>query len=200
MKIGILGGTFNPIHKAHLYLAEQYQKALSLDKVLFIPTFIPPHKRVDEMADAALRLEMCRLATENISGFEICDFEVRRADVSYSLVTLQHLHSEYPGAELCFLMGADMFLTVQDWHEPCGIFALATLCACARETGEYEKMQAHIPLLQAMGAKCELLRISPMPMSSTKIRALLKQNVNMQPYLNANVLNFIRENKLYGVV
>ena len=199
MKIGILGGTFNPVHNAHIYLAKQCQKLLALDKVILIPTFIPPHKRVDEMADAKLRLEMCNLAVQNIQGFEVCDFEIRRADVSYSLITLEYLHEEYPNAELCFLMGTDMFLTVQDWHEPRGIFALATLCACAREEGEYEKLLIHRSSLQAMGAKCELLKIPPMPMSSTEIRTMLKQNKNTQEYIDENVDKFIREHKLYGV-
>ena len=199
MKIGILGGTFNPIHRAHIYLAQQYRRELSLDKILLIPTFIPPHKRVDEMADAALRLEMCGLATKNLTGFEVCDFEIRRAEVSYSLITLTHLREEYPDSELCFLMGADMFLTLQDWYEPREIFKLATLCASAREEGELEKMREHMPLLQEMGAKCVLLQIPPMPMSSTEIRAGLKQSADMSAYLDDSVLEFIREHGLYGV-
>ena len=198
MKLGILGGTFNPIHRSHLYLAQQYEQRLGLDEILFVPTFIPPHNRIDELADAEQRLEMCRLAIQGHPGFSVCDFEVRQARVSYTLDTLEYLRGLYPQAELCLLMGADMFLTIQDWHEPQQIFRLATLCACAREEGEYEQMAAHRPLLEAMGARCEILRTPPMPMSSTEIRRKIKEEADMSAYLPDAVWEYIRAHGLYG--
>jgi nicotinate-nucleotide adenylyltransferase len=197
MKLGILGGTFNPVHKAHLYLAGQYRRELELDTVLFIPTFIPPHKRVDELADASDRLEMCRLAIQDIPGFGACDFEIRRGEVSYTLTTLEYLRGEYPEAELFLLMGADMFLTIQDWRRPEDIYRLAALCAAARESGEYGRMLAHQPSLEAAGARCHVLRVEPMPMSSTEIRRRIKEHAEMAGYLPPPVWDYIRERGLY---
>jgi nicotinate-nucleotide adenylyltransferase len=200
MKIGIFGGTFNPIHIAHVHWARQYLKHFGLDKVLIIPTSTPPHKEAPGIADSRHRLEMCRLATIDEPGLAVCDYEIQRGGISYTLDTLRYLRGQEPDAELCLLMGADMFLTVQDWREPREIFRLAALYACARAEGEYEKMLAHKPILEAMGARCELLAAEPMPMSSTEVRRLIKDGTggDMGAYLHPAVWRYIRENKLYG--
>ena len=144
------------------------------------------------------RLEMCRLAAGDESGVEVCGYEIERGGVSYTFETLRHLQGEYPGAECCLLMGADMFLTIQNWREPDEIFRLATLCACAREAGEYQAMLEHAPKLREMGAKCEIIDAEPMPMSSTDIRRRIKEGADMSEYLNPAVWRYIREHKLYG--
>ena len=201
MKIGVFGGTFNPIHQAHMHWARQYQEYFALDQVLIIPTHTPPHKQVPELASAHDRLAMCRLAVGDEPGFVVCDYEIQRGGISYTLDTLRRLHEEYPGAELCLLMGADMFLTMQSWREPREIFRLASLCACAREEGELRKMEEHKPLLEAMGARCELLQAEPTPMSSTDIRQIIHGcggDTDMHEYLHPKVWDYIRERGLYG--
>lgn len=198
MKIGIFGGTFNPIHAAHIYLAERFADALALDRLILIPTFIPPHKPAKDLADAEHRLEMCKLATRKLGRFEVSDFEIREEGRSYTCLTLRHLRGMCPGADFFLLTGADMFLTVQDWKNPQELFGLSTLCAAARETGEHAALEAHAQKLEAMGARCVVLDIEPLPMSSTEIRAALSRGEDLSGRLNADVLEYIKRNGLYG--
>lgn len=198
MKIGVFGGTFNPVHKAHIGLAKKFRDALSLDKLLLIPTFIPPHKPAEDLADAAHRLEMCGIAARGVDGFEVSDFETRGAGRSYTCLTLSHLHEKYSGADLFLLMGADMFLTVQDWKNPAELFRLSTLCAAAREYDEHAALEAHAAKLEAMGAKCVIIDTEPTPLSSTMIREMLARGENASEFLDAGVLDYIKRNGLYG--
>ena len=200
MRIGIFGGTFNPPHLAHMHWARVYKRHFALDRVLIMPTNVPPHKQPSDLAPAENRLEMCKLAIGDDSGFIVCDYEIRRGGVSYTLDTLRYLKDEYPGADICLLMGADMFLSMSTWREPREIFRLVTLCACAREEGEYLKMREHQPMLESMGARCEILQAEPMPMSSTNIRHMIRNSVtNMSGCLHPDVWEYIKTRKLYGV-
>lgn len=198
MKIGVFGGTFNPIHTAHMYLAKRFFDALALDRLILIPTFIPPHKPAGDLADAEHRLEMCRLAARGLDSFEVSDFEVRGKGKSYTFLTLEHLRGECPGADFFLLMGADMFLTVQDWKNPLDIFQNATLCAAARERDEHDALEEHARGLEAMGARCIVIDIAPMPLSSTEIREALARGGDVSASLDAGVLDYIKRNRLYG--
>lgn len=197
-KIGMLGGTFNPIHNSHIYLAEQFRDRLALDKLFLIPTYIPPHKRVKDLADSTDRLAMCRLAAEGLSCIEVCDYEIAREGTSYTYQTLEYLQSLHPDAALFLLMGADMFLTVQDWREPGHIYRLATLCAAAREPGEHAALKEHEKLLAGQGAACILLEITPKPLSSTEIREKIARGESVRGLVPDKVLEYIEEHHLYG--
>ena len=142
-RIGILGGTFNPIHNAHLKMALDFSETLHFDKVLIIPTRIPPHKRAADMASTEDRLEMCRLAARSSPVFQVSDLEIRRPGPSYTSDTLEFLSGENPEARFYFLTGADMFLTIQDWRRPEKIFELATICAAPREKSDIFILQNH---------------------------------------------------------
>ena len=107
-KLGVFGGTFNPIHNGHLSLCTQICDALGLSKVLLIPTAIPPHKRVDGLADGRHRLAMCRLAVQGDPRFFVCDLELRRQGNSYTADTLRELEEIYPNTRFFLLMGTDM--------------------------------------------------------------------------------------------
>ena len=199
MKIGILGGTFNPIHNSHLYLAQQFVHALALDKLLLIPTYTPPHKSAADLAEPAHRLAMCRLAAqEQGAGFAVCDYEITRAEKSYSYITLAYLAEEYPGSELFFLMGTDMFLTVQHWYKTECIYKAATLCAAARQPEEWAALQAHRPLLEQEGAKTIILEIEPKPLSSTEIRAKAARSEDLTGLVPPSVAQYIAAHHLYG--
>ena len=117
-KLGVFGGTFNPIHNGHLSLCTQLSDALGLAKVLLIPTAIPPHKRATELADGGQRLAMCRLAVQGDPRFCVCDLELRRQGNSYTADTLRELEALYPDTRMFLLMGTDMFLPVQNWTMP----------------------------------------------------------------------------------
>lgn len=197
MKLGILGGTFNPIHNSHLYIARSYAEKLELDRVLLIPTHTPPHKPDKSLAPPEDRLAMCRLAVEGEKRLSVCDYEIRRAGKSYTLHTLEYLREKHSDAELYFLMGADMFLTVQAWYRPERIFELAILCATAREPGELAALEAHRPVLEAMGARCRVLELQPRPLSSTQVRACVKAGEKLDDLVPPNVAQYIRERGLY---
>ena len=124
-RIGILGGTFNPIHYGHLAAAEEVRDRLKLDRVLFIPSNFPPHKQDEHVPSALERMEMVRLAISGNAYFEPSDIEIKRGGTSYTIDTIEALRQAYPGAELYFITGLDTFLEIQTWHE---WTRLLTLC------------------------------------------------------------------------
>lgn len=196
-RIGVFGGTFNPIHVAHVSTAEAYAQQLELDKVILIPTRLPPHKSAKNLADAEDRLMMCHLAVDELPLFEVCDYEIRQQGKSYTFKTLQYLHGQYPGAEIFLLMGADMFLTVQDWRQPQEIYRMATLCAAEREMGEFTLLEAHKHLLEMQGAKCMILDMQPTPLSSTMVRNGILAGEDVSGLLHPAVYTYIQDQRLY---
>ena len=137
MRIGVYGGTFNPIHRGHLTAARAAADALGLEKVLLIPDNLPPHKALPAgSATGEDRLEMCRLTAGEVPGMEVLDLELRRSGPSYTSDTLAELHAQYPDDELWLLVGSDMFLSLQEWHEPERILSLAGIAAFHRTRGD----------------------------------------------------------------
>ena len=144
MKIGVYGGTFNPPHLGHLTAARAVFELLKLDKLLLVPAGLPPHKALPAGSPTAeQRLEMTRLAAEQLGlgdRVQVLDLELRRQGKSYTADTLSQITELYPEAELWLLMGTDMFLTLQTWHEPEAIFALAGIAAFGRTEEDTEEL------------------------------------------------------------
>ena len=134
MRIGILGGTFDPIHLGHLAAARAAMDCERLDRVLFIPTGIPPH-RAGTVADGNERVEMCRLAIAGETHFEVSDIEVQRNDVSYTVDTLRELKRLHPGDELFLILGWDAAKLFATWHEPAEVRRLASVVVVTRPGG-----------------------------------------------------------------
>ena len=133
MRVGLLGGTFNPPHIGHLVVASQALAALELDRVLFVPVFEPPHKAIEADPGVEHRVAMCRLA---VSGDERLDVSVVEAEVpgpSFTVDTLSKLHDRCPGDQLTFIVGGDMALSLPNWREPAAILSLASLGVAERE-------------------------------------------------------------------
>ena len=146
MKIGVYGGTFNPPHLGHVTAARAVSELLKLDKLLFIPAGLPPHKPLPEGTPSPeQRLEMTRLAAEQTGlgdRVETLDLEILRGGRSYTSETLKLLRQQYPDDELWLLMGTDMFLTIQTWHDPARIFELAGIAAFGRTEEDTEELFA----------------------------------------------------------
>ena len=146
MKIGIYGGTFDPIHRGHMAAAQTAAKLLELDKLLLIPAGIPPHKHKSSGgANGAQRMEMTSIAADRLDlkiPVEVLDLELKREGKSYTSDTLRELRKQYPKDELWLLMGTDMFLTLQNWHEPKTIMKLAKICAFGRTESDGEELFA----------------------------------------------------------
>lgn len=202
MKIGIFGGTFNPVHRGHLTAAETAATQLELDKLLLIPDAIPPHKDMpQDSASAEDRLEMVRLSVAELSAAaEVLDIEIKRTGKSYTSDTLRRLKEQYPEDELWLLMGTDMFLSFETWHEPETICRLAGLAAFSRtENGEEKKFAAQKDKLERQyGAKIVTMR-NPrvIEVSSTRVREKLAAGEG-EEYLPAAVYGYILRKGLYG--
>lgn len=196
-RVAMFGGSFNPVHLGHIGLAREYIKTLRLDKMLIVPTYIPPHKKTNEMADALHRYNMCSIAFENVSNTEISDIEIKRQGASYTADTLKQLKEIYADSELFLITGADMFMTIQDWKNPQEIFKLAVICTAPRDNTNYTELRQHEKYLNSLGAECVVLSEPIMQVSSTQIRHYVKQGKRITDLTGERVEEYIIKNGLY---
>ena len=199
MRVLIYGGSFNPPHLGHIRSARTAVEALAPDVTLLIPAAIPPHKALAaETPPWQRRFSMTALAAGEIPGGEASDIELRRSGPSYTSDTLRQLRERYPGAELVFLMGTDMLLTIESWHEPETVMGLASLAVFARETGREGDIAAQaVHLRERYGAVVYVLEGEPVTVSSTRIRAMLPERKGRE-YLSGGVYAYIICHRLYG--
>jgi len=196
-KIGIFGGTFNPIHAGHVHLAKSYIQALSLDKLLVIPAKYPPHKQARDLAPSRTRLQLCRLAFEDCPQVEVSDLELSRPGRSYTIDTVQELRRRYPEAELYLIVGGDMFRSFQNWWRFEDILLDCSLCTAAREASELEELRRSAILLGQYSEKVQILDIPPIEISSTEIRRRLAAGESCQGLLPPKVEAEILRQGLY---
>lgn len=197
-RLGIMGGSFNPIHNGHINAACFFTDKINLDKLLLIPVASPPHKSASKIIEGGQRLEMCRIASQNHEKIEASDIEIRRAGLSYTVDTLKELHKRYPKAELFLIMGSDMFLTVNKWRNFGEISTLAILCGCARNEGEFSKLESFKKVLESeYKANCCVLNIPVTELSSTEIREKISRGENVSDLLPAGVYEYIKAHNLY---
>lgn len=143
LRLGLFGGSFNPIHTGHLTIARQTREALELDQILFIPTGDPPHKPDGSLAPAHHRLEMVRLAIGSDPTFAVSDVEFRRPGKSYTIETIRLLQRSYgPRAQLFFLIGLDAFLDIQSWREPAALLILCSFVVLPRPGTSFQALSA----------------------------------------------------------
>ena len=202
MRIGIYGGTFNPPHQGHMLAARIALEALDLDRLILIPTAQPPHKDLPAGSPTAEdRLAMTNIAADNLlwPAISVSDLELRRAGRSYTADTIEALHRQYPDDELWFLMGADMFLSLQNWHGPERIMACAGIAGFARAADQEEELERQAELLrQKYQARVKVLRLhDTAEISSTQLREMLLQDKGWE-YLVPAVRGYILMHGLYG--
>lgn len=204
MKIGIYGGSFNPPHLGHLAAAKAAMAALELDRLVFIPAGVPPHKELAPGSpDRAQRLEMTRIAADQLlmpASTEVWDTELHREGKSYTADTLEEAAVRWPGDELWLLMGTDMFLTLHLWAEPEKILALAGVCAFGRTEADGEAVFAPQRefLSQEFHARVATITVPELvDISSTRLRELLAQGRGRE-FLPEAVYGYILREKLYG--
>ena len=135
-RIGIMGGSFNPIHDRHMEIAACAKREHKLDRVIFLPAGNPPHKH-EGLADAEYRFEMTRLAVSGMQGFSVSRMEIDREGVTYTVDTLTRLQKQMPGAELYYLIGEDTLFDLPNWRRPDKVFTLCRFLVCSRETCSY---------------------------------------------------------------
>ena len=198
MRLGVFGGTFNPIHLGHLHIAQEFARLLSLDRVLLIPAATPPHKAAPELADAADRLAMCRLAVQGHPVCRVSDTELRRGGKSYTADTLAELSAAYRGDRLFLLMGEDMFLTLQNWRQPERIWGAAEICAAPRSEHAEREMRAQKQRLESLGAAVHLCPSEFLPLSSSMVRRAAREGQSLAGMVPPPVERYIREKGLYA--
>jgi len=208
VKIGLFGGTFNPIHEGHVALAENVSNILELDKMFLIPSKVPPHKTTG-IIDADQRLEMVRLTAEGLGDrFVVSDYEVRSDGVSYTLKTLKHFRDRFPDDSLFFACGTDIFATIKTWHKYQELFDYANFIVVSRTQVSFEKMLDVIPQMlkhrivdiddfgNESSGKIIIYRMPEVDVSSTEIRDIV-ENSYRRANLPDAVYEYISENGLY---
>ncbi len=197
-RIGILGGTFNPIHNGHIRLAKYCKTEMKLDKVLLIPDNTPPHKSDRELASGSDRFKMCVLACKALDWLEVSEIELLREGKSYTYETLISLKEIYPSDELFLIVGADMFLTLHQWKNPSVIFNCASIIAVPRDLSDRETLlRFYQDTLRPMGAKAAVLPSSVMTVSSTFIRDNIGEYEKIKELIAPEVYEYITTNGLY---
>ena len=201
MRIGIYGGSFNPPHLGHTHAAEKAVERLGLDRLLVVPAGLPPHKSLPAGSpDEKSRMEMTKIAFSGISCASVEDFEIVNGGMSYTVNTLRHFKKLFPEDDLYLLMGTDMYLTLDAWHESGDILSLAVPVVFARKDGEYGAIREKAAELSAKyGAKAQIVTLDAYEAASSQIREMLK-NGGGRELLDKNVYAYIIKRRLYGAL
>lgn len=192
MRMGIFGGSFDPVHSEHVGLALAAKRALGLDRVVVVPSYVAPHKRGGAAADGKHRLEMCRIAFGDLA--EVSDLEIAGEGTSYTYLTCRRFRERYPEAGLFFLVGADMLENFFTWKRPEEIVRCVTLAACGR--GERSPSHLHRKFVSRFGTDFAEVPFTGEAVSSTEIRVMLAFGKTPEHVAPA-VLGYIRANGLY---
>lgn len=200
MKIGIMGGTFDPVHNGHLMLGHVAYEAFSLDQIWFMPNGNPPHKKSETIKSTAEdRMKMTSLAIAPFPEFVLQPYEALRVEVSCSYQTMEHFSKIYPDDEFYFIIGADSLMAIETWVHPERIFPTCTILATYRnEVKTKEEMNRQIQYLsEKYHAKIRLLETPLMPVSSHELRASLQSGDSVSEYMPAAVCSYIKQHHLY---
>jgi nicotinate-nucleotide adenylyltransferase len=212
MKLGIFGGTFNPIHTAHLRIAEEVRDRLELAEVVFVPAAMPPHKELAEDLPFALRYEMVRQAIADNPSFSLSDMEGKREGKSWSIDTVRAFRRERPGDEIFFIIGSDSFIDFGSWREYAAFFHCCNIVAVERPdakipaldtvlpeavAGEFRYHQQERRLVHRSGYSVYYLEGFPLRISSSAIRELARLGRSIRYLVPAAVEHYIKEQRLY---
>ena len=196
LKIGIMGGSFNPPHIGHLHAAGEFLNSVNLDKLLVIPAGIPPHKKLSGNADNADRLKMTELAFSGMERTEVSDIEINADGPSYTIDTLVKLKNLYKSARFYLFIGTDMFLSFEEWHRFTDIFGIATPVVIPRTEDLLSLKEKADYLTQKYGAQIILLKSEPVVVSSTSVRNEIKRS-GESVYITPEVMRYIKDKRLY---
>lgn len=187
MKIGILGGTFNPIHIGHLILAEEAREKVGLEKIIFVPTYLPPHKNNSHIAPAPDRFRMIKEAIKSNRCFCVSDIEIRRKGRSYTIDTLRALQKQYPKDEFYFISGSDLLKYLDEWKDLSEILKMVKFIVATRPGYPLEKIPSYISTVS----------IRAVDVSAFEIRQAAANNKSFRYLVPEAVYNYIIKRKLY---
>lgn len=187
MKIGILGGTFNPIHTGHLILAEEAREKLGLDRVIFVPAYLPPHKQDGGIIAASERLSMVKLAIKSNRYFAVSDIEIKRDGRSYTIDTVKQFKKIYPADELYFIIGSDLLNYLEEWKELGEIIKMVNFTVATRPGYPLERIPSYI----------STLAIRAVDISGFGIRQAIKEKKSFRYLVPEAVFSYITKRGLY---
>ena len=208
MRLGLFGGTFNPIHIGHLRVAEEVRESLLLDKIIFVPSYLPPHKELSDNVEGARRLEIVKLAVKSNPRFEVSSFEVDSAGSSYSIKTIEHIRETYGGTPY-FILGQDAFNEISSWYQAERLFDAAHFVVMSRPDA------VKYPLAEVLGKSAARFQATPKgfindsgneiifvevtayAVSSSQIRDLCKQGRSIKYLVLEGVHDYIRNERIY---
>lgn len=195
MRLGIMGGTFDPIHYGHLFIAEEARTRFRLQQILFIPNGEPPHKQDYQVTSASRRYSMAMIAVHGNSAFSCSPIEVERAGPSYAAETLVAIHDQQPHSELFYITGIDAISDVLNWHQHSELFRLAKFIAAARPGYPMELLKDRLPS-NYLERILPLVTTSP-DISATEIRRRALQNLTIRYLTPDGVVDYIHKHRLY---
>lgn len=202
MRIGIFGGTFDPVHLGHLVLAEQCRDQCGLDQVWFMPAALPPHKQQAKISPARTRCEMLEFAIAGNPQFQLSRMELDRAGPSYTVTTLQQLRDEDPARELFLLVGADSIRDLPTWRQPERILELATVVAVNRGRDVLTAADVQTLIVDRFGAaaaaRVQLIQMPGIAISATEIRQWSAAGRSIRYLVPRAVEMYIHEHQVYG--
>lgn len=199
MRIGIFGGSFDPIHSEHFNLAKRAIDCLSLDKLIVMPAGAPPHKRGKILSPDEDRLAMCRLAFAALFKVEISDYEIKNEGVSYTYLTCEYFKAKYPSAELFWLVGTDMLRDFPTWRYPERILVAAKLAVCARAENAGWLEEEKKKFYASFQTDFAVIDYNGKDVSSTSIRILAAAGEDITDLVGGEVARYIQEKALYKI-
>ncbi len=197
MRLGILGGTFNPPHLGHLVCAQEAYLQLRLDRVMLMPARIPPHKAVDDEPGPEHRLELCRVAAQDDPRFTVSDLEMGREGPSYTVDTLKELHTQDPDTELFLIVGGDVAAGLPYWHEPERVLSLATPAIAKRPGTPRASIDEALGEVRG-GQRARFFEMPRVGFSSTMVRDRVRSGQPIRYIVPDGVADYIHEHGLYG--
>ena len=199
-KVGIMGGTFNPVHYGHLFLAEVAYEQLGLDQILFMPSKNPPHKEKPKDVTGQQRVDMLKLAIQDNPHFQLSLVELEREGMTYTADTLSILAQTHPDTQYYFIVGADSLLAMQQWWNPQTVFDNCIVVAACRDFVDKEQLQQHAKYLENnFKAKIIIIDMPTIQIASSDIRERLAQDKSVRYYIPTAVYDYINKKELYLV-
>lgn len=195
----MFGGSFDPVHMGHLTIAQDAVEQLELDRLIFVPAAIPPHKQDQVLTEGRHRFEMLQLATEGNLSFEVSDMELQRGGVSYTFDTMKQIQFEHPGAELFFIVGLDSLTILHSWRNVDKLLELCTIVPFARGGEDPAKIADQIQLSKDWKTRLleRLIRIHEIEISASEIRMRLAEGLSIRYLVPPEVEMYIAEHGLY---
>ncbi len=198
MKIGIMGGTFDPIHIGHLLLGEFAYEDYGLDEIWYLPNGNPPHKQQAEESTLNHRVEMIRQAIRNVPYFKLCLHEAKETEHSYTYQTMRELNTLYPENDFYFILGADSLFSIETWKYFREIFPTCTILAAMRDDKDAADMRMQIRYLEEKyGARIRILQAPLLEISSTTLRERASRGQSVSYMVPDAVAEYIKKNRLY---